>query len=264
MQTVICDILRDYRLGRDIDLTAPACRPEPKLAEKLLDNLKILVFPGYFRRDSGCADLESYITMIAFQAACQLKALLVPVVEAQKTGEICQEFFRQLPRIRQAMQLDLEAFLAGDPAATGASEVITAYPGYQAIFTYRLAHSLYTLQVPVLPRMLTELAHSRTGIDIHPGAAIDHSFFIDHGTGVVIGQTAQLSHHVKLYQGVTLGALSTRKGRQLQGCKRHPTLESHVTVYAGATILGGETLIPEGTTIGANAFVTASIPRKEG
>ena len=171
----------------------------------------------------------------------------------------CRSYLRQLPAIRQALQWDLQAFLAGDPAATGSEEVVVSYPGFFAILVQRLAHGLYEMGVPILPRMMTELAHSRTGIDIHPGAVLGPSLFIDHGTGVVIGETTVIGTGVKLYQGVTLGALSTRNAPSLRGKKRHPTLEDGVTVYAGASILGGETVIGAGAVIGANAFVTASV-----
>ena len=168
-------------------------------------------------------------------------------------------FMSRIPQIRALLQTDLEAALTGDPAATGATEILCCYPGFFAVAVYRLAHGLDTLNVPLLPRIMSEYAHSLTGIDIHPGAEIGSHFFIDHGTGTVIGQTAKIGSHVKLYQGVTLGALSTRAGKGLQGVRRHPTLEDGVTVYAGATILGGDTVIGKGAVIGANTFVTSSV-----
>ena len=152
------------------------------------------------------------------------------------------------------------AAFEGDPAATGYDEIVLAYPGLYAITVYRLAHELYRLGVPLIPRMMTEIAHGTTGIDIHPGATIGSHFFIDHGTGIVIGQTTVIGDYVKLYQGVTLGGLSTRGGQSLAGVKRHPTIEDRVTIYAGATILGGDTVIGSGCVIGANAFITSSIP----
>ncbi len=151
----------------------------------------------------------------------------------------------------------------GDPAATGCEEVILAYPGFRAIFTYRIAHELHLLGVPLIPRIMTEFAHQETGVDIHPGARIGRSFFIDHGTGVVIGETTRIGDHVKLYQGVTLGALSFPKderGRLIRGTKRHPTVEDGVVVYAGATILGGETVIGSGSVIGGSVWLTTSVP----
>lgn len=170
-----------------------------------------------------------------------------------------QAFFLKLPALRWAIQTDLQAAFDADPAATSLEEIRLCYPGFYAVAIFRAAHLLYQLEVPILPRMLTELAHSRTGIDIHPGAVIGSGFFIDHGTGVVIGQTAVIGKNVKIYQGVTLGGISTKKGRQ-DGKKRHPTVEDNVTIYAGATILGGDTVIGAGSTIGANAFLTESVP----
>ncbi len=169
-------------------------------------------------------------------------------------------FLSRIPKVRALIQTDLEAAYAGDPAATGFPEILCAYPGLYAVMIYRLAHELYLLEIPLFPRMMTELAHSTTGIDIHPGATIGDHFFIDHGTGVVIGQTTVIGNWVRLYQGVTLGGISTRGGQQLRGKKRHPTIQDDVTIYAGASILGGETVIGRGSVIGANAFVTVSIP----
>ena len=169
-------------------------------------------------------------------------------------------FLGKLPQIRAALLEDLQAAWAGDPAVESLEEVVLCYPGFYGVTVYRLAHALYEMGIPILPRCLTEWAHRVTGIDIHPGAVIGPGFFIDHGTGVVIGQTAQVGRNVTLYQGVTLGALSTRGGQALKGIKRHPTLEDGVTVYANATILGGETVIGKDCVIGADAFVTSSVP----
>ena len=174
--------------------------------------------------------------------------------------ELGQAFLEKLPRIRALLRQDVETAFAGDPAACDEREVLLAYPGMLAVTVYRLAHELWGLGVPLLPRLMTEYAHSVTGIDIHPGAVIGSHFFIDHGTGVVIGETAVIGAHVKLYQGVTLGGLSTRGGQDLRGKKRHPTLEDGVTVYANATILGGDTLVGRDSVIGANVFLTRSVP----
>ncbi len=260
MQELISLLMEDYGKGRDIDLTAAACRPEDSSVEALVDTLRCLIFPGYFRQDVGCAGLESYLAMALGRARFLLESQISLWEPEEKTRDICRDFLRQIPRIRALMQLDLEAFAAGDPAAESLEEIVISYPGFYAILVYRLANALYQLRVRTLPRRMTELAHSRTGIDIHPGAQIAASFFIDHGTGVVIGQTTQIGAHVKLYQGVTLGALSTRGGQSLKNKKRHPTIENNVTIYAGASILGGETVIGEGATIGGNAFITASVP----
>ena len=261
MEELTTLLLEDYRLGRPIDVTAGVCRPSPEAVEALVQRLRILAFPGYFTRPDDCGSFPSYLSMLLSDALFRLESLALPLMEGDEEAcsRLCRDFFRTLPRIRRRLQLDLQAFLAGDPAAAGVQEILTTYPGYYAIFVYRLAHALHTLGLPLLPRMMTELSHSRTGIDIHPGAVIGNSFFIDHGTGIVIGQTAVLGNGVKLYQGVTLGALSTRGGRALQNKKRHPTIGDAVTVYAGATILGGETVIGQGAVIGANAFVTGSV-----
>ena len=168
-------------------------------------------------------------------------------------------FFSFIPEIDSYLQTDLQALFDGDPAAKTKSEIILTYPGLTAIFTYRIAHVLYKLEVPILPRALTEYAHSKTGIDIHPGAEIDSYFFIDHGTGIVIGETSIIGKHVKLYQGVTLGALSLREGQKLSGTQRHPTVKDNVTIYSGASVLGGETIIGENTTLGSNVFITTSV-----
>jgi serine O-acetyltransferase len=171
---------------------------------------------------------------------------------------IVEAFFEELPRIRKALNLDMRAAFRGDPAAKSYEEVILSYPGFFAITIHRLAHFFWQAAVPLIPRMMSELVHGRTGIDIHPGAGIGESFFIDHGTGVVIGETTIIGRNVKLYQGVTLGALSVKKEEGNR--KRHPTIEDDVTIYANATILGGDTVIGRGSTIGGNVWVVSSVP----
>src|SRR5437899_4381271 len=170
------------------------------------------------------------------------------------------EFLGSLPRIRELLQTDAEAAFNGDPAALSKEEVIVAYPFMEAIAVQRLAHELYLKNIPLIPRIMTEWAHGRTGMDLHPGAQIGTHFFVDHCTGTVIGETAILGNHVKMYQGVCLVAKSLAAGQLLRGQKRHPTLEDHVTIYAGATIMGGDTVVGEGSTIGANVFLTSSVP----
>ena len=172
--------------------------------------------------------------------------------------EVVNQFFTQVPEVFRFLNTDIEAILSGDPAAHNKFEVIRAYPGFYALCFYRIAHALYQLEVPLLPRILTEYAHSKTGIDIHPAATIGEYFMIDHGTGVVIGETAQIGRHAKLYQGVTLGALSVDKS--LAFTKRHPTVQDHVVIYSGATILGGDTVIGHHSVIGGNVWLTKSIP----
>ncbi len=181
---------------------------------------------------------------------------------ATAAGEITQAFLQQLVELRQELALDVKAHYDGDPAATGTDEVVFCYPGMYAISVFRIAHVLLQLEAKIIPRMMTELAHGETGIDIHPGATIGRSFFIDHGTGVVIGETSVIGDRVRIYQGVTLGALSVRGGEPRPACdakRRHPTLEDEVIIYAGATILGGDTIIGKGAVVGGNCWVTSSV-----
>jgi serine O-acetyltransferase len=173
---------------------------------------------------------------------------------------ITLEFLDNLPHLRELLQTDVEAAFNGDPAALSREEVIVAYPFVEAIAVQRLAHELYKKQVPLIPRIMTEWAHGRTGMDLHPGARIGSHFFVDHCTGTVVGETTVIGNHVKMYQGVGLVAKSLAAGQALRGQKRHPTIEDHVTIYAGATIMGGDTVVGESSTIGANVFLTASVP----
>ena len=173
---------------------------------------------------------------------------------------LAKSFLFKIPKIREYVQTDLDASFEGDPAAYNKDEIVLSYPGLLATAINRLAHELFLLNVPLIPRMMTEYAHSTTGIDIHPGATIGKYFFIDHGTGIVIGSTTNIGDHVKVYQGVTLGALSTSGGQKLHGVKRHPTIEDYVTIYSGASILGGDTVIGSHSVIGSNAFLTKSVP----
>jgi len=182
-----------------------------------------------------------------------------PKVTAEK---LVFQFMEAIPAVRDLLQTDVAAAYEGDPAAMNSEEIIVAYPFIEAIAIQRAAHVLYDLCIPLLPRIMTEWAHSRTGIDIHPGAKIDSHFFIDHGTGVVIGETSVIGSHVKLYQGVSLIAKSLAGGQALKGKKRHPTVEDHVTIYAGTTVMGGDTVIGAGSTIGASVFLTHSIPAR--
>jgi len=178
----------------------------------------------------------------------------------RKAADIVATFFDRLPTVRQMLSDDVQAAFDGDPAAKNVDETIFCYPGLFAISVQRLAHELYKLNVPLLPRIMTEYAHGLTGIDIHPGAKLGRRFFIDHGTGVVIGETTEIGDNVKVYQGVTLGALAPAYGQALRGQKRHPTIEDDVVIYAGATILGGDTVIGKGSVIGGNVFITTSVP----
>lgn len=196
-------------------------------------------------------------------AFTESKAELLEILLKTKACTVCnneaiaEEFYQKLPDLYQRMLTDAHALLSGDPAAKSIREVIRIYPGFTAIGIYRLAHELHKAQVPLIPRILTEYAHSKTGIDIHPGAVIGEALYIDHGTGLVIGETCRIGKYVKLYQGVTLGALSVEK--EMADTQRHPIIEDHVIIYAGATILGGETVIGHHSTIGGNVWLTSSI-----
>lgn len=244
--------------------------------------LKELIFPGYRRRQNlhlgnviyhvgnivdslhdilttqmGRALRHQYVQQ--YGADCEK----LPGIDFEAEGQKkTMQFLEMLPEIRRALSTDVQAALDGDPAASCADEIIFCYPGLEAITIYRIAHELYELGVPIIPRMLSEWAHSQTGIDIHPGATIGHSFFIDHGTGVVIGETCEIAEHVKVYQGVTLGALSFPKdseGRIIREQKRHPTIEKGVVIYANATILGGDTIIGQDAVIGASVSLMKSV-----
>lgn len=177
-----------------------------------------------------------------------------------RTEEICTTFFSALPRIQALLLKDVQAAFNGDPAARSKEEIIFCYPGFFAVFVYRMAHELYLQKVPFIPRIMSEYAHDHSGVDINPGASIGEYFFIDHGTGVVIGETTIIGSNVKIYQGVTLGALSTRSGQLLRDVKRHPTIGNNVTIYSNASILGGETVIGANSVIGGNSFITESVP----
>ena len=208
------------------------------------------------QRDRGA--LRSELPVLAERLLRFLGKVALP--EGVIAEAIAAEFIARLPRIRQLLAEDVEAAFEGDPAAKSFAEILVAYPSIHAIAVYRLAHELVTLGTPQLPRIMAEHAHDRTGIDIHPGARIGRRIFIDHGTGVVIGETADIGDNARIYQGVTLGAFSPRRGQTIRGTKRHPTLEDDVTIYAGATILGGDTVIGRSSVISGNAYVTESVP----
>lgn len=235
----------------------------------LCEDLLHLLFPGFFSEEAVSAD---EIQLMTHELVASVRQRLnvevrrsmrlngsVENPESTVTSLVCN-FMLALPQVRALLQTDVQAAFDGDPAALSFEEIILAYPGLEAIAIQRTAHILYKQNVPLIPRMMTEWAHGRTGIDIHPGAEIGTHFFIDHGTGVVIGETAQLGNHVKLYQGVGLVARSLAAGQALRGKKRHPTLEDNVTVYANATIVGGDTVIGARSTIGANVFILESVP----
>lgn len=263
--------------GRDIvDETADkwkvSDRPQsrfnlPKRSEvvELLGELRKILFPGYF--ENGDIEIKSALEIVYNKLYEQIYlALSFELVGEElcklylKADACIEKFMEHLPQVQEMLYKDVEAQFMGDPAARSKEEVILSYPGIYGIFVYRIAHELYELEIPLIPRMMTEYAHEKTGIDIHPGARIGEYFFIDHGTGVVIGETTIIGNQVKLYQGVTLGAMSLQKGKMLAGRKRHPTIEDGVTIYAGATILGGDTVIGKNSVIAGNTFVVKSVP----
>ena len=237
--------------------------PDRSAIIALIKELRQLFFPAYFGDPQLMAlPAENYAALLLERIETALTAqiaLALPEDETERASQIAQSIVAELPRIQQVLLTDIEATFDGDPAAANKEEIIFAYPGLFAIFVYRIAHELYLRQVPMIPRMMTEYAHSRTGIDIHPGAQIGPWFFIDHGTGIVIGETTVIGSHVKLYQGVTLGALSPRAGHASLPGKRHPTVCDYVTIYSGASILGGKTVIGEHSVVGGNAFLTGSV-----
>ena len=270
--SILNDIMDDYKKGRAIDKTDIYNQPDKKEVISILKNLLCIVYPGFYRDktykiyhlDHTVSTLiEDVIFHLNKQILLALRYSGVDEDDEQRLSEHAQHiavaFMRTIPKVREYLDTDLQAAYDGDPAAKSKDEIIFSYPGIYAITIFRLAHELFLLGVPLLPRMMTEYAHNLTGIDIHPGATIGKYFFIDHGTGIVVGETTEIGEHVKLYQGVTLGALSTRGGQNLRNKKRHPTIKDNVTIYSGASILGGDTVIEEGVVVGGNAFITSSI-----
>jgi serine O-acetyltransferase len=272
-----------------VDALVKSVLAEPRLAHlnrvylpsrdaiiKAISILLEMVYPGYFGQQGltsqnllyRMGELVTELTDLLYeQVRCCLRfRQQIPGQDGasadcencdHEAARIVAAFFEQLPAVRELLSADVKAAFDGDPAATSTDETIFCYPGLLAITVQRMAHEFFKLEVPLLPRIMTEHAHSLTGIDIHPGATLGRSLFIDHGTGVVIGETTIIGNNVKIYQGVTLGALARQL---LRGQKRHPTIEDNVTIYSGATILGGETVIGEGSTIGGNVFITTSVP----
>ena len=272
IQDAIHGILSDYGKGRSIDKLDVFRQPDRHMVTELTQKLFRIIFPGFFRdRSYRVYHVENSLSLavedIGYLLNKQIAVALRYNLQLDESDEgmderseyITLEFLKRIPGVREFIETDVQATLDGDPAAYSEDEIISSYPGIHAITVHRLAHELHGLGVSVLPRIMSEYAHSRTGIDIHPGANIGKFFFIDHGTGIVIGETTTIGAHVKIYQGVTLGALSTKGGRHLRSLKRHPTIEDHVTIYSGASILGGNTVIGKGAVIGGNAFITKSV-----
>ena len=271
--SLLSDIISTHARHSGQETTRPDYLPDKDEVTNIIKLLRRLLFPGYFDENGkGGMDTRCAVRGLVMEVESKLQRQICRALNLEggksrncggmfdKAGDVCRSFLKKIPDIIEILLSDVQAAYDGDPAARSRHEVIFAYPGIFAISVFRLAHELHLLDVPLLPRMMTEYAHSRTGIDIHPGADIGHHFFIDHGTGIVIGETTEIGAFVKLYQGVTLGALSTRSGQGLRGKKRHPTLEDEVTVYSGASILGGETVIGKGSVIGGNMFITQSVP----
>ncbi len=274
-EEIVGAIMEDYRKERPIDRTDDFYdQPSKEEIINIIDKLMKIVYPGYFRDTTYKGyNAENHLATLIEDVMYRLHGQIVKVAKLMpqlegaceekrehETYRITVDFLHKIPEIRELLEGDLEASLEGDPAAKSFDEIILAYPGLYAITVNRLAHELFLLGVPLIPRIMTEHAHSLTGIDIHPGATIGRHFFIDHGTGIVVGETTVIGDNVKVYQGVTLGALSTRGGQKLAGVRRHPTIEDNVTIYSGASILGGETVIGHDSIIGSNAFITKSIP----
>ena len=264
------DILTSYTTGGGMNNIDGSNLPSKRAIASICEDLLQLLFPGFHDTDPiHSRDLRRVTAHRIFSIAdrlneevCKSLRLAEPDCPKVRADEILEQFLSTIPLVRTQLSKDISAAFEGDPAAGGFDEIILSYPYLEAIAIQRCAHLLYCHKLPLIPRIMTEWAHSRTGIDIHPGAHIGSHFFIDHGTGVVIGETSVIGAHVKMYQGVSLVARSLAGGQQLKGIKRHPTIEDHVTIYAGTTIIGGDTVIGAGSTIGANVFLTHSVPAR--
>lgn len=271
IDTMISNVLDSYNLYGGINFNDSANFPNKQTVVNVLQDLQSLIFPGFKREEKLDKDNLRYVTgerihrIVALLTQEVQKALLYLCKDREMNNSMCfglaektvLSLIEEIPEIRRKSHLDAQAALAGDPAARSEEEIILSYPGLEAILVHRIAHFLHINGVPMIPRIMSEYIHGKTGIDIHPGAEIGESFFIDHGTGVVIGETTIIGNNVKIYQGVTLGALSVKK--EMHDKKRHPTIEDNVTIYAGATILGGNTVIGKNSTIGGNVWITKSV-----
>ncbi len=262
----------NYRKQKMFDISMGGNLPDRDIIISLVEELRSVTFPGFFgKRKNAYITKESFadsiLSGIYEKLNKQIKiALLYGNTEQsyeevkKRAEEVSIAFVETVPKLQEMLLKDVEAGFVGDPAAKSEEEIIFSYPGLFAILVYRYANVLYKSKVPFIPRIMTEYAHSQTGIDINPGATIGEFFFVDHGTGIVIGETTVIGNNVKIYQGVTLGALSTRKGQELAGKKRHPTIEDNVVIYANTTVLGGETVVGENSVIAGNTFITSSVP----
>jgi len=274
MTDLVAAMVESYQREQRITHVSTAVLPNRDAVIAILKLLREILFPGYFGRQGLKPETLTY--HIGDNLATLHERLLEQVESAFRHQAVrggrkvegmdelalnaTNGFLTSLPQVRAVLATDVQAIFEGDPAATSLDEIIFSYPGLWGVMIYRVAHELHVRGVPLVPRIMGEFAHSRTGIDIHPGATVGEAFFIDHGTGVVIGETSHIGKRVKIYQGVTLGALSTRGGQALRGVKRHPTIEDDVTIYSGASVLGGETVIGAGAVLNSNVFVTQSVP----
>lgn len=272
--SLIEEILKSYREHPESTRFAETGILNRELLIDVLYRIREVLFPGFYDKNRVREEYVRYIVGEKIEyIQYQLTKQVAVALGTRDTGEkvsweeldrqadrIVADFLQQIPVLREWLATDLQAAYDGDPAAYSTDEIVLSYPGILAVTTYRIAHELWIREVPLIPRILSEHAHNITGIDIHPGATIGRYFFIDHGTGIVIGETTEIGDNVKIYQGVTLGGLSTRKGQELKGVKRHPTLGNHVTIYSGTSVLGGETYIGDNVTVGGNTFVIHSIP----
>lgn len=269
----IAGVLKDnYAEQKIFDLSLGDRVPNRDVIISIIEDLRKITFPGFFGSENmAYVSKESFagttLAAIYEKLFKQIKVVLQYDNREADYMKLCDKaeqltlaFVNKVPDIQAMILKDVEAEFYGDPAARDKEDIILSYPGLYAIFIYRYAHILYEMDVPYIPRIMTEYAHGKTGIDINPGAKIGEYFCIDHGTGIVIGETTKIGNHVKIYQGVTLGALSTRKGQDLTGVKRHPTIEDNVVIYSNTTILGGETVVGENSVVAGNTFVTKSIP----
>ena len=273
IEEIVDMIIGDYEEERTINRVDILNQPDKQAIVYIVEKLLKILYPGYYSdkvykiyslRNNMSATIEDVIFHLKKQIMIVLKYSKQTADDfelEERATQITYAFMKKIPDIRAVLETDVTAAFEGDPAADSKDEIILSYPGIYAISVFRIAHELDKLNVPMIPRIMTEHAHSVTGIDIHPGATIGKYFFIDHGTGVVIGETTIIGEHVKVYQGVTLGGLSTKGGQALKGTKRHPTIGSNVTIYSGASILGGDTVIGDDVVIGGNAFIIDSVDK---
>jgi serine O-acetyltransferase len=273
------DLVESFRNHPKLNNIGHTQLPSRDAVREIIRQIEELIYPGYVGRqeltwetvgyhagtrlDEVLADLARQI-FLCIRHTCKISSPGSECAHCEERGhKEAMLFLSKLPAVRETLELDLQAAFDGDPAAKGLDEIIFSYPGFKAIVVFRLAHELELQRIPLMPRIMTEIAHGETGIDIHPGATIGKGFFIDHGTGTVVGETTIIGDYVKLYQGTTLGALSfprDERGKIIRGRKRHPTIEDEVTVYSGATILGGDTVVGKGSVIGGNVWLTHSVP----